>query len=103
MATRLEPDLALVDIHLQDGVTGVKVADTICSLGKTMVVFMSGNANRIPENYAGAVGYIGKPYTEYSVMSAMSYLSCGLLTPPPSSQTPSCLTLSPQYSQLWAA
>ena len=70
---KLKPDLAFVDIHLADGPTGVDVARRLREIGVT-VLFMTANAKRIPEDYAGAQGVISKPYTERGVREALDYV-----------------------------
>jgi CheY-like chemotaxis protein len=102
MGRAFEPDLALVDIHLQDGVTGIAVAEALVRGGKTFVVFTTANASRIPDHYAGAVGCLGKPYTEGGVRAALSFLSQGIIKPPPVGCAPTALTLSPKYLAQWA-
>ena len=103
LAERERPELALIDIYLTDGPTGVSVAKSLAETKATRVLLMSGNVNRIPPDCAGAVGYIGKPYTQSGVKSAIGYLCKGLLDPPPSSPKPTCLSLSPVYAKCWAA
>ena len=83
------PDLALVDIHLADGPTGVDVGRRLVRSG-IAVVFMTANLKRIPPDYAGALGAIGKPYTQAGVQAALAHVAAlvGGLTPsgpPPSS------------------
>lgn len=102
MAEAYHPDLAFVDIQLLDGPTGIDVAGVLSAKGATKVVFTSGNTSRIPPDYAGAVGSIGKPYSERGVRAALGYLSKGLLDPPPQCAAPSSLTLSPDFSARWA-
>jgi CheY-like chemotaxis protein len=68
------PDLAFVDVHLADGPTGIEVARSLAGQGVT-VLFMTANAKRIPEDYAGAQGIIAKPYTERGVRQALAYVS----------------------------
>jgi two-component system, response regulator PdtaR len=74
--SRFKPDLAFVDIHLADGPTGVDVARRLNALGIT-VLFMTANAKRIPEDSAGALGVISKPYTERGVRQALDYAMKG--------------------------
>jgi two-component system, response regulator PdtaR len=71
--SKLKPDLAFVDIHLGDGPTGVYVARRLREMG-VIVLFMTANAKRIPEGYAGAQGVISKPYTERGVREALQYV-----------------------------
>ncbi|MEA1831849.1 response regulator [Methylobacterium durans] len=69
------PDVALVDIHLIDGPTGVDVARALSANPRTTVVFMTANSKRIPEDFAGAFGVIAKPYSERVVASALTYVA----------------------------
>ena len=73
----LKPDLAFVDIHLADGPTGVEVARHLAGEHQVTVLFMTANAKRIPEDFAGAWGVIAKPYTERGVREALSYVTAG--------------------------
>ena len=68
------PDLAFVDIHLADGPTGVEVARRLAREQGIMVLFMTANAKRIPDDFAEAHGVIGKPYTERGVQQALDYV-----------------------------
>jgi CheY-like chemotaxis protein len=101
LAVDHQPDLAFVDIQLLDGQTGIDVAAALSATGSTHVVFTSGNISKIPGDYAGAIGSIGKPYSERGMKAALGYLSKGLLDPPPSDHTPPSLTLSPSFRQRW--
>nr|WP_246179660.1 response regulator [Microvirga thermotolerans] len=74
LARDLKPDLAFVDIHLADGPTGVDVARHLAARLDVAVLFMTANAKRIPEDFAGALGVIAKPYTERGVREALAYV-----------------------------
>lgn len=67
------PDFAFVDIHLLDGPTGIDVGRHLASNG-IPYVFVSGNLKRIPDDYAGAIGAIEKPYTMNGMRNAIEYL-----------------------------
>lgn len=69
------PDIALVDIHLIDGPTGIDVARTLSLDPRTSVVFMTANDKRIPPDFAGALGVIAKPYSERAVAGALRYVA----------------------------
>lgn len=71
MGEEHKPDLAFVDVHLADGPTGIEVARCLAASGETVVMFMTANAKRIPEDGAGARGIISKPYTERGVRQAI--------------------------------
>ena len=67
------PDFAFVDIHLVDGQTGIDVGRFLAER-KIPYVFVSGNVKRIPDDFAGAVGAIEKPYTVNGLQNAIEYL-----------------------------
>lgn len=69
------PDVALVDIHLVDGPTGIEVARALGADPRIAVVFMTANAKRIPDDFAGALGVIAKPYSERVVASVLASLA----------------------------
>lgn len=67
------PDFAFVDIHLLDGPTGVDVGRRL-ALESIPYVFMTGNVKRVPDDFAGALGVIEKPYTVNGFRNALAYL-----------------------------
>lgn len=77
LGQELKPDLAFVDVHLADGPTGVDVARQLAAQHQVTVLFMTANAKRIPEDFAGAWGVIAKPYTERGVREALRYVMAG--------------------------
>jgi CheY-like chemotaxis protein len=77
LGQEIKPDLAFVDIHLADGPTGVDVARQLAAQHQVTVLFMTANAKRIPEDFAGAWGVIAKPYTERGVREALAYVMAG--------------------------
>ena len=103
MADEVTADIALVDVHLIDGPTGVNVAEYISSRELSAVVFMTANPKRIPENFVGAIGVIAKPYTLNGVKSALRYLHEGVRRPPPQCDLPAGFHLSPDYAFDWGA
>jgi len=97
----IDADIAFVDVHLTDGPTGVQVAQYAAEQKRSMVVFMTANPKRIPENFAGAIGVIAKPYTMNGLLSALRYLEEGVHRPPPVSDRPVGFTLSPDFAAAW--
>lgn len=102
LVDQVEADIAFVDVHLNDGPTGVDVALYIGEKRASMVVFMTANPKRIPDHFAGAVGVISKPYTVNGLMAALQYLKEGVNRPPPVSVLPIGFTLSPSFAAEWA-
>jgi CheY-like chemotaxis protein len=71
---RSRPEVALVDIQLADGPTGIEMARKLAAQG-TAVLFTTANLRRIPEDFAGALGVVAKPYTERSVSEALAFMA----------------------------
>jgi CheY-like chemotaxis protein len=101
LAQKLHPDLALVDVHLSDGPTGVEVARKISRDCGGVALFMTANVKRLPDDFAGACGVIGKPYSEHGVKTALSYLRYCLQQGQAPGPVPVGLTLAPAYAELW--
>ncbi|UXS05555.1 response regulator [Agrobacterium tumefaciens] len=91
MATS-RPDFAFVDIHLQDGPTGIDVGRELAKL-EVPYVFVSGNIKKIPDDFAGALGAIEKPYTMNGMKNALSYIS-SVLSGDESADPPASLVLA---------
>lgn len=101
LACDLRPDLALVDVHLRDGPTGVEVARTIHDDCGGVALFMTANVKRLPDDFAGACGVIGKPYSEHGVKTALTYLTVCLREGQAPGPPPVGLELAPAYAQRW--
>ena len=65
-------DLALVDIHLSDGPTGIDLGRDLAGQGVT-VVFMTANPGMVREGVKGAIGVLSKPTDERAVQTAVDY------------------------------
>lgn len=102
LAEKLHPDLALVDVHLSDGPTGVDVARKISRDCGGVALFMTANVKRLPDDFAGACGVIGKPYSEHGVKTALQYLAYCLTEGHAPGLVPAGLTLAPAYAELWS-
>jgi response regulator of citrate/malate metabolism len=101
LAANLRPDLALVDVHLRDGPTGIDVARTIARDCGGVALFMTANVKRLPADLAGACGVIGKPYSEHGVKTALGFLAACLRTGHAPGPAPVGLSLAPQWAERW--
>ena len=96
LARDMKPELIFVDINLADGPTGLGVARALAASSRHVVVFMTANAKRIPADFAGAAGVIGKPYTRNGIREALAFMRLAMkdgAAPPP----PDCLVMSPKF------
>ena len=91
LAMSQRPDLALVDVNLLDGPTGVAAARAMVARG-VHVIFMTANPRQVPSDFTGALGVLSKPYTPAAVSQALAYaMAC--VTPGPSpAQRPAFLS-----------
>ena len=72
IAAENDIDLALVDIHLSDGPTGIDLGRDLGQMGVT-VVFMTANPGMVREGVAGTIGVLSKPADERAVQKAVDY------------------------------
>ena len=100
----IDPQLAFVDLHLAHGSNGLDVCRLIQQRWpSTLIVFVTANVSKIPEDFSGAHGVIAKPFSHAGVVNAIKYLAEGVFAPPPSIPTPSSLVTSSNLQQRWAS
>ncbi|PZO06733.1 MAG: response regulator [Alphaproteobacteria bacterium] len=66
-------DLALVDIHLSDGPTGIELGRHLAQDQGVTVVYMTANPGMLGEGVAGTIGVLSKPTDERAVQTAVDY------------------------------
>ncbi|HYC75777.1 response regulator [Brevundimonas sp.] len=66
-------DLALVDIHLSDGPTGVALGRELGQELGVSVLFMTANPGMVRDGVAGTIGVLSKPTDERAVQTAVDY------------------------------
>lgn len=96
------PQLALVDLHLAKGSSGLDVCRGISlRWPECVVVFLTANVSKLPPDYAGGHGVIAKPFSQSGMITALDYLSDAIQDPPPSRHTPASFTPSEQWASRW--
>lgn len=73
-------DVALVDINLRDGETGVDIGREL--LGEAAVVFVTANTDLLADGVPGAIGVLPKPATRDAVAGVVSYADMRRRVPP---------------------
>ena len=73
LARENEVDLALVDIHLSDGPTGISLGRELGQDMGVTVLFMTANPGMVREGVAGAIGVLSKPTDEQAVQTAVDF------------------------------
>jgi DNA-binding response OmpR family regulator len=71
LAERRKPDLALVDINLGDGGSGIELARRLLERWGTPSLFLSGQTQEARENNDAAIGRIGKPFSATAVLESI--------------------------------
>ena len=67
----LRPELALLDINLRDGSSGLDVARTLVERWGVLSILTSGNMQEAQRARAVALGYIRKPYEVRTVLRSV--------------------------------
>lgn len=65
-------DIALVDLNLRDGPTGIGLGSQLAAAGKT-VVFLTANPSQLGDGVPGALGVISKPLSDNELRQAISF------------------------------
>lgn len=71
LAEAKRPDLALVDINLGDGGSGIDLARQLLERWGTPSLFLSGQTQDARENDDAALGRIGKPFSAVAVLESV--------------------------------
>ena len=66
-------DLALVDIHLSDGPTGVELGRELAQADGVSVIYVTANPGMLHNGVAGTIGVLCKPTDEVAVQNAVEY------------------------------
>jgi DNA-binding LytR/AlgR family response regulator len=99
-----DPHVAFVDMQLAEDSNGIEVTAHIAERWPdAVIIFLTANVKKIPDDFAGAHGVIAKPFSRAGMISALNYLEQGICEPPPLMTIPSSLQASPALSAAWAA
>ncbi|NEX93561.1 response regulator [Caulobacter sp. 17J65-9] len=99
LAGDTRPDLALVDIHLYDGPTGVEVARRIAAESGATVLFMTANQKRVPPDFAGAAGLVPKPYSIHGMQEAIAFVEQCMAEGRAMAEPPHSLKVAPAFTE----
>ncbi|MCG6121317.1 MAG: response regulator [Microvirga sp.] len=95
LAMAEEPHLAFVDLSLADGQTGAAVGQFIKNACKTEVVYTTANLRLLPDDFAGALGAVEKPFTKGDLLAALAYIVAIVTNGLVPAQVPNSLKLAP--------
>lgn len=66
-------DVALVDLNLQDGPTGIDIGRVLAQSHGVTVVYMTANPSQLGDGVPGTVGVLPKPVSEQELRAAVAY------------------------------
>ena len=66
-------DIALVDINLRDGRTGVDIASDLSRSHGSLVIFLTANPDQVPADFTDALGVYPKPYDIEAVTDLLRF------------------------------
>lgn len=73
LALAAHTDVALVDLNLQDGPTGVSIGRILAQTHGVTVLFMTANPSQLGDGVPGTVGVLPKPVTDRELRAAVAY------------------------------
>ncbi|WP_019905523.1 response regulator [Methylobacterium sp. 77] len=97
VARRTRPDIVFIDLQLKGGSSGLDVAKDLADEPAMTLIFLTANASRFRDDFAGAAAVIAKPFSEAIIGDTMSFLDECIRTPPPVSTLPLGLRFAPGY------
>lgn len=80
------PDIALVDLHLRDGLTGPQIGRILADEYDITVIFVTANPRLLGTGVPGTIGVVEKPTDERAIGAAIDYamsIRDGMQVPPP--------------------
>jgi CheY-like chemotaxis protein len=66
-------DVAMIDLNLQDGPTGLNIGKILAQTHGVTVVFMTANPSQLGDGVPGTVGVLPKPVTDSELRDAIAY------------------------------
>ena len=67
------PRVALVDLNLRDGPTGVEIAKALSARYGTRIIFVTANPDQISNPPPTAVGYVQKPFSPETIAGSLGF------------------------------
>lgn len=87
LALATQADVALVDLNLEDGPTGIRIGHILAQTHGVTVLFMTANPSQLGDGVPGTVGVLPKPVTDRELRAAVAYAvarrDATEATPPP--------------------
>ena len=66
-------EVALVDLNLQDGPTGIGIGRTLAQAHGVTVLFLTANPTQLGDGVSGTLGVLSKPVSDRDLRAALTY------------------------------
>jgi len=73
LALASQAEIALVDINLLDGPTGIGIGRILAQTHGVIVVYMTANPSQLGDGVPGTMGVLAKPASDRDLRSVISY------------------------------
>jgi CheY-like chemotaxis protein len=73
LALAPQTDVALVDLNLRDGPTGMAIGEALSQIHGITVLFMTANPSQLGEGIPGTIGVLPKPVTDSDLRAAVAF------------------------------
>ncbi|MHB2267234.1 response regulator [Aliihoeflea sp. PC F10.4] len=73
LALGSQADIALVDVNLRDGATGIDIGRELASRHDVTVLYMTANPTQLGDGVPGTLGVIGKPVADDELRASIRY------------------------------
>lgn len=73
LALARQTDIALVDLNLRDGPTGITIGKILAQTHGVTVVFITANPSQLGEGVPGTLGVLPKPATDRDIREAVEF------------------------------
>jgi DNA-binding response OmpR family regulator len=73
LALGTKSDVALVDLNLRDGPTGMAIGKALAEAHGVTVLFMTANPSQLGQGVPGTIGVLPKPVTDSDLRAAVAF------------------------------
>lgn len=74
LAKAEQADIALVDLNLRDGPTGIEIGRILAENYGVTVLFMTANPSQLGKGVPGTIGVLPKPVSDWDLRGAVEYV-----------------------------
>jgi CheY-like chemotaxis protein len=73
LALAPQAEIALVDLNLQDGPTGIRIGQALAHTYGVTVLFLTANPGQLGDGVPGTLGVLAKPVSDRDLRAALTY------------------------------